>query len=137
MSNKKFNKYPAASSYADLKPLFNSNVSSLQEVKRPLDVPLGNGLCNNFNVCHTGVRATTNSGDSYLIHKGANFGNSSQTIVAPANIMSNNWKNAGPNTQAKPNTQIKDLVKTGGANYNVFTNNCNDASSKIIKKYGK
>ena len=38
------------------------------------------------------LRVTLDDGSQWLIHKGDNFGRSSQTVVTPAHDMSSKWK---------------------------------------------
>ena len=38
------------------------------------------------------LRVTTAAGEQYLVHKGPEFGKSSQTVVVDAGHMSSNWK---------------------------------------------
>ncbi|KAJ8354249.1 hypothetical protein SKAU_G00218160 [Synaphobranchus kaupii] len=57
-------------------------------MKRPLNgmsVALG-------PLSHSGVRVTLADGSKWLVHKGDNFGVSSQTVVVDAKHMSNKWK---------------------------------------------
>ena len=52
--------------------LYNSGVSSVEHVKRPLG---GSGGA--IGIQHSGVVVTTNSGDRWLVHKGSGYGDSS------------------------------------------------------------
>ena len=132
--------YPSENYYAqkiDLKSLFNSKVVSMQLVKRPLDINVIGGLLDRVGINHVGVLITNDQGQQWLVHTGNDFGVSSQTVVVSPGKMSSKWTSVGGVIQAKPDTTVSDLVKTGGSNYNVITNNCIEAAHRIVKKYGE
>ncbi|WAR25793.1 hypothetical protein MAR_011497 [Mya arenaria] len=67
---------------SSLNKLYNSQVTHADHVKRPLGTtPSGS------KPLHEGVKVTLKSGDQYLVHKGPNFGKSSDTMVTPASNM--------------------------------------------------
>lgn len=74
-------------------------------------------------------------GKKYLIHKGPNYGKSSQTVVVDAKHMSKKWTVRQPEAKAKGNVKIKDLVKVGGKKYNLWKgDHCQTASRNMYNK---
>ncbi|XP_053392315.1 uncharacterized protein LOC128554997 [Mercenaria mercenaria] len=75
---------------AELTKLYNSNVVKAEYVKRPMTssdgrkrIPL---------IPHAGVRLTLDNGDKYLLHKGPDYGKSSDTVITPAsNMKQSTW----------------------------------------------
>jgi len=82
-----------------LTSLYNERVVSAEKVTRPLDSFGGKS-----GIPHAGVRVTTESGNQYLVHKGSNFGKSSQTVVVDAKHMSSQWTGHGDQKVAPCNT---------------------------------
>lgn len=68
--------------------LYNQPVTRVEHVERSMSSS-GKG---HLPVNHAGVRVTTAGGEQYLVHKGADYGKSSQTVVVDAKHMSDNWK---------------------------------------------
>lgn len=115
-----------------MRDIYNSKVVHAEYVTRPLgnkdtgkNVPL-------FH--HAGVRVTTDSGEKYLIHKGPEYGISSDTVVTSDRYMSNRWttakgKDIGGST-------VGDFVKNGYPDepYSVWTSNCQHAANSMYKK---
>lgn len=119
------------SSGKSTRDVYNSKVANAEYVTRPLgnkdtgkNVPFAH---------HAGVRVTTTSGDSYLVHKGPNYGRSSDTVVTPASNMSDRWKTTG----SKPvsNSTVGDVVSHGKPNqpYSLTTSNCQHAANSMWK----
>lgn len=106
--------------------LYNSGVSSVEHVKRPLG---GSGGA--IGIQHSGVVVTTNSGDRWLVHKGSGYGDSSQTVVTNAKHMSGSWTSGGAQP-ARPGTTVADYVKAGGSNYNMAFDNCHHGSQRMM-----
>ncbi|XP_028513972.1 uncharacterized protein LOC114574292, partial [Exaiptasia diaphana] len=109
-----------------LRKLYNSKVVNVQRFKRPLK-----GFLGYLGIKHSGVVVTTQSGKKYLIHKGKDYGISSQTVVVDAKHMSKKWKPASKVLPVKKGTNIGKFVKVGGKYYNVFCNNCHHASNRM------
>ena len=68
-----------------------------------------------------------------MIHKGKNYGESGQTVVVDAKHMSENWKSVR-SSDVRKNVNIDDLVKAGGKDYKLTSDNCYDAVERIEKK---
>ena len=96
----------------------------VQKVQRPLD-----GVLGNFGK-HSGVVVKTSDGGKYLVHKGKGYGLSGQTVVTDAKHMSNAWSKSKEEKNVNGKS-VGDFVKTGGKDYNLFTNNCNHASDRM------
>uniref|UniRef100_A0A3P9CMA7 Uncharacterized protein n=1 Tax=Maylandia zebra TaxID=106582 RepID=A0A3P9CMA7_9CICH len=74
---------------------------------------------------HTGVRAVTLAdGSQWLIHKGQDYGISSDTVVTSARHMSSAWKFNG-------RKKVAAFVKRGGQTYNALFN-CHVASITMM-----
>jgi hypothetical protein len=71
-------------------------------------------------------------GGRWLVHKGAGYGVSSQTIVEPAGNMGKGWN--GVESKKVTGAKIADYVKTGGKKYKVVTDNCHHASHRMFHK---
>ena len=77
---------------SELTAIYNQPVVEMQHWQRPLEgwpecstkISLGE----NHTVAHSGMMITTATGDKYLVHKGGNFGISSQTVLVNADHMS-------------------------------------------------
>ncbi|KAJ1194214.1 hypothetical protein NDU88_003508 [Pleurodeles waltl] len=82
-------------------------------------------------ISHSGVRVTLADGRKYLVHKGENYGISSQTVVVDARHMGSDWKI----TQAKPvqGKTVSDFVRAGGKGYHILFNNCHMGSARMMK----
>ena len=112
-----------------LTSLYNERITKAEHVSRPLSSGSGMG------VTHSGVKVTTESGGSYLIHKGDGYGKSSETVVVDAKHMSDKWTTGAVNPN--PSGTVGDLVKTGGANYGLLSDNCHHASGRMLKQTQK
>ncbi len=106
------------------------------------------------------LRVTLGDGSKWLIHKGQNYGISSQTVVTPARHMSSDWK---VNLHVLPKINlchcrtlsnssslcltsvqvvregnflgrktVSDFVRTGGSNYDLLFDNCHWASIRMM-----
>ena len=75
-------------------------------------------------------RVTTDHGKQYLIHKGPNFGKSSQTVVVDAKHMSNKWESMG-SRKLDGKESVGDLVKKGGKDYKLLSDNCINAAKRM------
>ena len=80
---------------------------------------------------HSGVVVTTADGKKYLIHKGKNYGKSSQTVVVDSKHLSSSWWKVGNNQKVKGKQTIGDFVKKAGKDYNVRGDSCHNASEKL------
>uniref|UniRef100_A0A3B5B0V0 Uncharacterized protein n=1 Tax=Stegastes partitus TaxID=144197 RepID=A0A3B5B0V0_9TELE len=113
-----YNNYNYDLSGQDLTDLYNSPVYQAEWMIRPLESPVMRQLS------HTGVRVTLADNSQWLIHKGNNYGISSDTVVSSARHMSSNWRFNGRKT-------VSDFVKKGGESYNLLFN-CHVASIRMI-----
>lgn len=71
----------------------------------------------------------------HLIHKGKNYGKSSQTVVVDAKHMSNRW-NTVEAREVEGHT-IADFVKTSGPDYSIRRGDHCITSAKKLTKLGK
>ena len=74
---------------------------------------------------------TTKDGGKYLVHKGKDYGLSSQTVVTYAQWMSNRWSNIGTEESVNGVVSVGDFVKAGGSDYNLFCDNCHHARRRM------
>ena len=136
-----------------LTKLYNKKVVSVQSIERPLAGlnkgkigKLGVNLANILGIktsisgqknraTHSGVVVTTADGKKYLIHKGKNYGKSSQTVVVNSKHLSSSWWKVGSNKKVTGKS-LGDFVKEAGKGYNVKGDNCHNASEKL-KNLGK
>lgn len=121
-------------SRSGLTALFNQPVIRAERVRRPKGS--GTTISNNplvrYATTHSGVRVTTEDGRQWLIHKGSGYGRSSETVVTDADHMSSRWR-VESETPVTGHT-VGDLVRTGGTNYGLITNNCHQAADRIMKQ---
>lgn len=52
-------------------------------------------------------------------------------MVTNAKHMSGAWESGGSQS-VQPGTRVADYVKAGGQNYNLLSDNCHDASSRMM-----
>ncbi|XP_061165466.1 uncharacterized protein LOC133174365 [Saccostrea echinata] len=78
-----------------LRRLYNSRVTWAEYWTRPL----GSGWWSSrrkrsfdYHLHHAGVVVTVENGDRWLIHKGSNYGDSSDTVITDAAYMSSRWR---------------------------------------------
>ncbi|XP_054869435.1 uncharacterized protein LOC129349622 [Amphiprion ocellaris] len=109
--------------------LYNTPVYNAERVVRPLD-----SSSKRFGkVSHSGVRVTLADNSQYLVHKGDGYGKSSQTVVTDAQHMKSDWKVTSARNFQGTKT-VSDFVKTGHSKYNMFTDNCHQASNRMMKQ---
>ncbi|KAK2902895.1 hypothetical protein Q8A67_007608 [Cirrhinus molitorella] len=116
------------SSKSDLNKLYNSKVYLAERFTRPLE-----GMSFQLGVLsHSGVRVTLEDGSKWLVHKGNNFGISSQTVVVDGRHMSSKWqfKEAA---DFKGSKTVSDFVKAGGTDYHILFDNCHKAAKEMMK----
>lgn len=73
-----------------------------------------------------------------MVHKGPDFGQSSQTVVVDARYMSNAWSPRGQvqhHNPASAPVHLGDLVKNGGKDYNLLCNNCIHGSNRMQDRF--
>ncbi|KAG7469778.1 hypothetical protein MATL_G00132420 [Megalops atlanticus] len=115
------------SKMSDLTKLYNSRVYEADRMKRPLDgMPFAIGA-----LSHSGVRVTLADGTKWLVHKGKDYGISSQTVVVDARHMSSNWKIIETKNFRGTKT-VSDFVKAGGTDYSLIFDNCHDGSGRMM-----
>ncbi|XP_076593569.1 uncharacterized protein LOC143324741 [Chaetodon auriga] len=112
---------------AELTRLYNSGVFEAERMKQPLGS--SSSMVGPFS--HSGVRVTLADGSRWLIHKGQNFGISSQTVVVDARHMSSDWRVVKVRDFQGRKT-VGDFVATGGSNYNFLFDNCHWASIRMM-----
>ncbi|KAK1896022.1 Ribosome biogenesis protein ERB1 [Dissostichus eleginoides] len=111
----------------ELRAVLNSPVIFAERLKRPLTGFPGMFWC----ASHTGVRVTLANGNLWLVHKGNNFGISSQTVVVAARHMSNAWE-VFEKKDLDGTKTVSDFVAVGGTMYDVWDDNCHDASQAMM-----
>ena len=79
------------------------------------------------------LRVTTVEGNQWLIHKGPDFGESSNTVVVDARHMSSNW-NIVKSRDTDGTKNVGSYVQAGGPDYNVVGNNCKDAAEDMYEQ---
>lgn len=110
--------------------LYNSRVIKAERWKRPLASGVSAQWIT-YVVSHSGVVVTLENGQRWLVHKGDEYGNESQTVVVSTSYMSNQWSLVQSCTVSKLRT-VSDYVAAGGATYSVFFDNCNHASTRMM-----
>uniref|UniRef100_A0A7S2JWP3 Uncharacterized protein n=1 Tax=Zooxanthella nutricula TaxID=1333877 RepID=A0A7S2JWP3_9DINO len=121
---------PPKDDKSDITKLYNSNVKSMQPMKRPLSIPDSKGGKKTSGALyptgarHEGMHVETTSGDKYLVHKVPGQG----TVVTDARHMGKSWEEFGNSEDLSgKDLTISDLVKAGGKNFNTVTSNCQHA----------
>ncbi|XP_063438376.1 uncharacterized protein LOC134719300 [Mytilus trossulus] len=109
--------------------IYNEKVTNVERMARPMGSSGGQCKC---PICAKFI-VTTDHGNQYLIHKGAGYGNSSQTVVTDAKHMSNQWQSMG-SRDVGGNQNVGSYVGTGGANYNLLSDNCIHGAGRMFKK---
>jgi len=112
-----------------LTELYNSRVVSAQRYERPLDFNAPQWV-KNLLPNHCGVVVTLANGQRWLVHKGNEFGQASQTVVVEARHMSSNWNLK--ETKSVSNSRVTDYVSAGGQLYNTLLDNCLHACSRMM-----
>ncbi|KAI9520288.1 hypothetical protein NQZ68_020189 [Dissostichus eleginoides] len=114
---------------SELRRIYNSPVFMAERLKRPLD-----GLSVRIGpISHSGVRVTLADGSQWLVHKGNNFGISSNTVVVAARHMSNAWE-VVRTLDFRGTKKVADFVAVGGTDYSVFFDNCHLASQRMMEQ---
>ncbi|KAK1895113.1 putative peptidyl-prolyl cis-trans isomerase SurA [Dissostichus eleginoides] len=80
----------------------------------------GRTVCADRAISHSGVRVTLADGSQWLVHKGNNFGISSNTVVVVRTLDFRGTK------------KVADFVAVGGTDYSVFFDNCHLASRRMM-----
>ncbi|KAI3360886.1 hypothetical protein L3Q82_012899 [Scortum barcoo] len=109
--------------------LYNSPVYKAERMKRPLEgtsFVLG-------PLSHSGVRVTLRDGTRWLIHKGGNYGISSQTVVTDARHMSPGWTIV-KTADFEGRKTVSDFVAAGGSDYSLIFDNCHMGSNRMMKQ---
>ncbi|XP_066571863.1 uncharacterized protein LOC136760395 [Amia ocellicauda] len=115
------------SKQSDLTKLYNSKVYIADRMRRPLE-----GTSFMFGkLSHSGVRVTLADGTKWLIHKGNDFGISSQTVVVDARHMSSSWKII-ETKNFQGSKRVTDFVKAGGTDYSLIFDNCHDGADRMM-----
>ncbi|KAI9520287.1 hypothetical protein NQZ68_020188 [Dissostichus eleginoides] len=110
-----------------LTQLYNSPVFKAELMKRPL-----NGF--SFTLAplsHSGVRVTLADGSQWLVHKGEDYGVSSDTVVVDARHMSSAWQ-VFQTCNFHGTKTVADLVSAGGTDYSFFFDNCLMATQRMM-----
>ncbi|KAI0213582.1 hypothetical protein LSAT2_001389 [Lamellibrachia satsuma] len=111
---------------SELTRLYNQPVRRVTHVERPLT-----GLSTMVGpIRHSGVVVETQDGRRHLIHKGKDYGRSSQTVVTDARHMSRNWRPV----QSRPvsGSSVGDFVRAGGRDYSTIGDNCHNGRCRMM-----
>ncbi|EDO46785.1 predicted protein, partial [Nematostella vectensis] len=113
-----------------LTSIYNEPVVKATEYERPL-----NGWKRKYGpLKHSGVVVQTKDGKTHLVHKGNDYGRSSNTVVVDTKHMSSKWERTG---KRRPGETVGDFVKRGGKDYNAMNDNCHDATKNNMDPKGK
>ncbi|CAL8248818.1 unnamed protein product [Lota lota] len=112
---------------SDLTRLYNSPVKEAVRMRRPL----GKTGFQLGSLSHSGVKVTLQDGSSWLVHKGDEFGQSSQTVVVDAKHMSPSWK-ALETKDFRGTKTVADFVRAGGSDYSLLSDNCHDGADRMM-----
>ncbi|KAK1894847.1 Acyl-[acyl-carrier-protein]--UDP-N-acetylglucosamine O-acyltransferase [Dissostichus eleginoides] len=111
----------------ELRRIYNSPVFMAERLKRPLD-----GLSVRIGpISHSGVRVTLADGSQWLVHKGEDYGVSSDTVVVDARHMSSAWQ-VFQTCNFHGTKTVADLVAAGGTDYSFFFDNCLMATQRMM-----
>ena len=113
-----------------LTQLYNSKVVSAQRYERPLDFKAPGWIKSRLPK-HCGVIVTLEGGQRWLVHKGNEFGQASETVVVSPSFMSSAWS-AGEYKTVRSST-VADYVSAGGARYSLLFNNCLHACNRMMR----
>uniref|UniRef100_A0A8C9ZQC6 Uncharacterized protein n=1 Tax=Sander lucioperca TaxID=283035 RepID=A0A8C9ZQC6_SANLU len=114
-------------SLSQLITLYSTPVFKAERMKRPLEgtsFVLG-------PISHSGVRVTLGDGSQWLIHKGDNYGISSQTVVTSADNMSSDWT-VVQTVDFQGTKKVLDFVRDGGSEYSLIFDNCHLAAQRMM-----
>uniref|UniRef100_A0A3Q3WU62 Uncharacterized protein n=1 Tax=Mola mola TaxID=94237 RepID=A0A3Q3WU62_MOLML len=118
--------------------IYNSGVYWAERMKRPLEGM--NEWAADFRVfmvtfcsLFSERRVTLGDGSRWLIHKGGNYGISSQTVVVNARQMGPDWRVVqSRNFQGKKT--VADFVAAGGSDYSLIFDNCHMGSGRKMNQ---
>ncbi|KAI0235581.1 hypothetical protein LSAT2_013889 [Lamellibrachia satsuma] len=111
---------------SELTKLYNQPVRSVTHVERPLKgFPFMIG-----SLRHSGVVVNTADGRRFLIHKGKDYGVSSQTVVTDAKHMSPRWKTRESHPVSR--SRVGDFVGVGGRSYHWLKDNCHSGRCRMM-----
>jgi len=113
-----------------LTQLYNSKVVSAQRYERPLDFKAP-GWIKLLLPKHCGVIVTLEGGQRWLVHKGNEFGQASETVVVNPSFMSSAWSPSVYKTIRS--STVGDYVKAGGPSYNTVFDNCQHACNRMMR----
>lgn len=112
---------------SELTRLYNQPVRRVTHVERPLD-----GLSTMVGpIRHSGVVVDTQDGRRFLVHKGKNYGRSSETVVTDARHMSSDWRTVG--SRPVSGSSVADFVRAGGKDYSTLTDNCHSGRCRMME----
>ncbi|KAK5861646.1 hypothetical protein PBY51_017105 [Eleginops maclovinus] len=113
----------------ELRRLLSSPVFQAQRLKRPLE-----RFTSRFGpISHSGVRVTLANGSQWLVHKGGNYGISSNTVVVAARHMSSDW-DVVDTADFQGLKTVSDFVAAGGTDYSLLFDNCHLASRRMMNQ---
>uniref|UniRef100_A0A672HYZ1 Uncharacterized protein n=1 Tax=Salarias fasciatus TaxID=181472 RepID=A0A672HYZ1_SALFA len=110
-----------------LNQLYNSPGYQAERMRRPL----GRLSFSMGPISHSGVRVTLADNSQFLIHKGDDYGISSQTVVTPAGEMTDRWSVVESKDFAGQKT-VGDFVAAGGSDYKLLFDNCHHGAGRMM-----
>lgn len=127
--------YIMAENKQDLNRLFNQKIVSVTSAKRKM---ASSGSFKIPFVSHQGNLVTTESGSSYLIHQGPNYGKAADCVITPASNMGSSWKTKGSTMTVTNNATVGDLMEAGQSSgrYGLFSNNCYSSQRRVREASG-
>jgi hypothetical protein len=114
-----------------LRQLYNSRVIKAERYQRPLDSGKATPQVLQNLVYHCGVVVTLENGQRWLVHKGNEYGQASNTVVVSASYMNRVWTKIQEKTISR--SRVTDYVRAGGVNYNLFLDNCIHACTRMMQ----
>ena len=116
---------------ADLFRLYNSPVARSELVTRPLDPVTPAQVSDALGGLQHAVVATLTDGRRFLVVKGNQKGEGSETIVILADHMTDDWTKV--TTKDVSQSTLLDLVNAGGKGFNIMADNGRDAASRMMR----
>lgn len=114
-----------------LRELYNSRVVKAERWHRPLDSGKATPNILRNLAYHCGVVVTLQNGQRWLVHKGNEYGQASETVVVGASNMSPvTWTKQREKRVSR--SRVTDYVSAGGREYSLLFNNCIHACNRMM-----
>ena len=82
-------------------------------------------------VTHSGSLLTTTDGSQCIVHKGIDFGDSSDAVAVDPKHTSPHWEKVGESRDVGGRASVGDYIKAAGKYYNPFTGNFHHATGNM------